>query len=222
MGAGGRVDDVGIEQLAVGPAMRERDSVTSLGFCFGQKNLLLLLERKGVGAGGSFDRLSTHGNLLVIGNSQREGEMVPGVKSLLLPVCASSPTSRFLRHGAELVRISGDSGVGSGVLMLEWRSLGGEEAVLLGSVAGSCKEVGSGRSFYSGCCGLFVPDDLTAFMTHHAAAPLAMPAVLVVRRAPAGVGCRPYPCQVGRTATCCRTSRHACRTCGEVCAYRWE
>ncbi|RWW39373.1 hypothetical protein BHE74_00055306 [Ensete ventricosum] len=51
-------------------------------------------------------------------------------------------------------------------------------------------------------------------MTHHAAAPLAMPAVLVVRRAPAGVGCRPYPCQVGRTATCCRTSRHACRTCG--------
>ncbi|RRT59958.1 hypothetical protein B296_00028557 [Ensete ventricosum] len=48
MGAGGRVDDVGIEQLAVGPATRERDSVTSLGFYFGQKILLLLLERKGV------------------------------------------------------------------------------------------------------------------------------------------------------------------------------
>ncbi|RWW75831.1 hypothetical protein BHE74_00016118 [Ensete ventricosum] len=47
------------------------------------------------------------------------------------------------------------------------------------------------RSFYSGCCGLFVPDDLTAFMTHHAVAPLAMPVVLVVRRAPAGGGCRP-------------------------------
>ncbi|RWW18177.1 hypothetical protein GW17_00017846, partial [Ensete ventricosum] len=30
-------------------------------------------------------------------------------------------------------------------------------------------------SFYSGCCGLFVPDDLTAFMTHHVAAPHAMP-----------------------------------------------
>ncbi|RZR79654.1 hypothetical protein BHM03_00005444 [Ensete ventricosum] len=44
-------------------------------------------------------------------------------------------------------------------------------------------------SFYSGCCGLFVPDDFTAFMTHHAAAPLAMPAVLVVRHAPAGGGC---------------------------------
>ncbi|RZS11225.1 hypothetical protein BHM03_00042541 [Ensete ventricosum] len=55
-------------------------------------------------------------------------------------------------------------------------------------------------SFYSGCCGLFVPDDLTAFMTHHAVAPLAMPAVLVVRRAPAGRGCRPYLCQVGCTA----------------------
>ncbi|RWW06744.1 hypothetical protein GW17_00029899, partial [Ensete ventricosum] len=54
-------------------------------------------------------------------------------------------------------------------------------------------------SFYSGCCGLFVPDDLTAFITHHAAAPLAMPAVLVVRRAPAGGGCRPYLCQVGCT-----------------------
>ncbi|RWW26145.1 hypothetical protein GW17_00009495 [Ensete ventricosum] len=118
--------------------------------------------------------------------------------------------------------MSGGSGVGSGVLMLEWRSLGGEEVVLLGSVADSCKEVGSGKSFYSGCCGLFVPDDLTAFMTHHAAAPLAMPVVLAVRCAPAGVGCRPYLCQVGRTATSSRTSRHACRTGGEVCTCRWE
>ncbi|RZR85136.1 hypothetical protein BHM03_00012067 [Ensete ventricosum] len=115
------------------------------------------------------------------------------------PVCARSPASQSLRHRAELVRMSGDSGVGSGVLMLEWRSPGEEGVVLLGSAAGSCKEVGSGRSFYSGCCGLFVPDDLTAFMAHHAAAPLAMPAVLVVRRAPAGRGCRPYLCQVGCT-----------------------
>ncbi|RZS23248.1 hypothetical protein BHM03_00056142, partial [Ensete ventricosum] len=30
-------------------------------------------------------------------------------------------------------------------------------------------------SFYSGCCGLFVPDDLTAFMTHHVAVPHALP-----------------------------------------------
>ncbi|RZR76734.1 hypothetical protein BHM03_00001614 [Ensete ventricosum] len=74
-------------------------------------------------------------------------------------------------------------------------------------------------SFYSGCCGLFVPNDLTAFMTHHAAAPFAMPVVLVVRRAPAGGGCRPYLCQVGRTVPCYRASRHACRTGDEVCAY---
>ncbi|RZS07795.1 hypothetical protein BHM03_00038686 [Ensete ventricosum] len=91
------------------------------------------------------------------------------------PVCAGSPASQFLRHEVELVRMSGDSGVGSGVLMLEWRSLGGEEVALPGSTAGSCKEAGSGRSFYSGCCGLFVPDDLTAFMTHHVAAPHALP-----------------------------------------------
>ncbi|RWW48603.1 hypothetical protein BHE74_00045302, partial [Ensete ventricosum] len=45
----------------------------------------------------------------------------------------------------ELVRMSGDSGVDSGVLMLEWRSPGEEEVDLLGSAAGSCKEVGSGR-----------------------------------------------------------------------------
>ncbi|RWV78173.1 hypothetical protein GW17_00060893 [Ensete ventricosum] len=63
----------------------------------------------------------------------------------LRPVCASSPTSQFLRHGAELVGMSGDSGVGSRVLLLEWRSLVGEEVVLLGSAAGSCKEVGSGK-----------------------------------------------------------------------------
>ncbi|RWV82430.1 hypothetical protein GW17_00056072, partial [Ensete ventricosum] len=131
-----------------------------------------------------------------------------------------SPTMGRRHVRAELVRMSGDSGVGSGVLMLEWRSPGEEGVVSLGSAAGSCKEVGSGKSFYSGCCGLFVPDDLTAFMTHHAAAPLAMPAVLVVRRAPAGGGCRPYLCQVGRTVPCCRASRHACRTGGEVCACR--
>ncbi|RWW65164.1 hypothetical protein BHE74_00027548 [Ensete ventricosum] len=31
---------------------------------------------------------------------------------------------------------------------------------------------------YSGCCRLFVPDDLTAFMTHHVAAPFAMSSCL--------------------------------------------
>ncbi|RWV84757.1 hypothetical protein GW17_00053508, partial [Ensete ventricosum] len=61
------------------------------------------------------------------------------------PVCARPPASQFLRHRVELVRMSGDSGVGSRVLMLEWRSPGEEGVVLLGSAAGSCTEVGSGR-----------------------------------------------------------------------------
>ncbi|RZR79066.1 hypothetical protein BHM03_00004648 [Ensete ventricosum] len=116
------------------------------------------------------------------------------------PVCAGSPASQFPRHGAEPVRMSGDSGVGSGVLMLEWRSLREEEVALPGSTADSCKEVGSGRSFYSGCCGLFVPDDLTAFMTHHECRASRLAFVLVGKRAPAGRGCRPYLCQAGGTA----------------------
>ncbi|RWW84187.1 hypothetical protein BHE74_00007215 [Ensete ventricosum] len=61
------------------------------------------------------------------------------------PVCARPLASLFLRHRAELVWMSGDSGDGSGVLMLEWRSPGEEGVVLLGSAAGSCKEVRSGR-----------------------------------------------------------------------------
>ncbi|RWV83621.1 hypothetical protein GW17_00054745 [Ensete ventricosum] len=96
-------------------------------------------------------------------------------------MCARPPARQSLRHRVELVRMSGDSGVGSGVLRLEWRSPGEEEVVLSRSAASSCKEVGSGRlptSFYSGCCRLFVPDDLTAFMTHHAAALLTMPSCL--------------------------------------------
>ncbi|RWV79294.1 hypothetical protein GW17_00059595 [Ensete ventricosum] len=52
------------------------------------------------------------------------------------PVCARSPASQSLRHGAELVRMSGDSGDGSGVLMLEWRSPGEEGVVLLGVNSG--------------------------------------------------------------------------------------
>ncbi|RWW03107.1 hypothetical protein GW17_00033756 [Ensete ventricosum] len=61
------------------------------------------------------------------------------------PVCASPPASQSLRHRAQLVRMSSDSGDGSGVLMLEWRSPGEEGVDLLESTAGSCKEVGSGR-----------------------------------------------------------------------------
>ncbi|RRT40081.1 hypothetical protein B296_00047507, partial [Ensete ventricosum] len=52
------------------------------------------------------------------------------------------------------------------------------------------------RSFYSGCYRLFVPDDLTAFMTYHAVVPPTMLAVLAMRRAVAGGGCRPYLSQL--------------------------
>ncbi|RZS04560.1 hypothetical protein BHM03_00034913 [Ensete ventricosum] len=61
------------------------------------------------------------------------------------PVCTRPPASQSLRHRVELVRMSGDSGLGVGGLMLEWGSPGEEGVVPLGSVAGSCKEVGSGR-----------------------------------------------------------------------------
>ncbi|RZS25485.1 hypothetical protein BHM03_00058690 [Ensete ventricosum] len=61
------------------------------------------------------------------------------------PVCARPPASQSLRHRVELVRMSGDSGLGVGGLMLEWGSPGEEGVVPWGSAAGSCKEVGSGR-----------------------------------------------------------------------------
>ncbi|RWW26088.1 hypothetical protein GW17_00009551 [Ensete ventricosum] len=69
----------------------------------------------------------------------------PERRRLLVPVCARPPTSRSLRHSVELVRMTDDSGPGLGGLMLEWGSPGEEGVVPLGSAAGSCKEVGSGR-----------------------------------------------------------------------------
>ncbi|RRT56541.1 hypothetical protein B296_00040664, partial [Ensete ventricosum] len=51
------------------------------------------------------------------------------------PVCARSPASQSLRHRVELVRMSGDSGLGLGGLMLEWGSPGEEGVVPLGSAA---------------------------------------------------------------------------------------
>ncbi|RZR91666.1 hypothetical protein BHM03_00019842 [Ensete ventricosum] len=62
-----------------------------------------------------------------------------------LPVCARPPASQSLRHKVKLVRMSGDSGLDVGGLMLEWGSPGEEGVVPLGSAVGSCKEVGSGR-----------------------------------------------------------------------------
>ncbi|RZR81483.1 hypothetical protein BHM03_00007719, partial [Ensete ventricosum] len=48
------------------------------------------------------------------------------------PVCARPPASQSLRHRVELVRMSGDSGLGVGGLMLEWGSPGEEGVVPLG------------------------------------------------------------------------------------------
>ncbi|RRT54607.1 hypothetical protein B296_00015570 [Ensete ventricosum] len=75
-------------------------------------------------------------------------------------------------------------------------------------MAAAISSASRGWSFYNGCYRLFVPDDLTAFMTYHAAAPSTMSScpptmlvVLAVRRAFAGGGCQPYLCQVGCTTT---------------------
>ncbi|RWW22939.1 hypothetical protein GW17_00012832 [Ensete ventricosum] len=140
---------------------------------------------------------------LLSANSMR---IMATARSTGAPVCARPLASQSSRHRVELVRMSDDSGVDSGVLMLEWRSPGEEEVDLLGSAAGSCKEVGSGRGFYSECYRLFVPDGLTAFMTRHAAAPLTMPPCLLPCLAYGRRGvrlqvarCRPYLCQVGCT-----------------------
>ncbi|RRT47065.1 hypothetical protein B296_00051748, partial [Ensete ventricosum] len=73
--------------------------------------------------------------------SVRSGDMDP-------PSSAKNDRDEFgagLVDAVELVRMSGDSGVNSRVLMLEWRSPGEEEVDLLGAAPGSYKEVGSGR-----------------------------------------------------------------------------
>ncbi|RRT80888.1 hypothetical protein B296_00022662 [Ensete ventricosum] len=101
----------------------------------------------------------------------------------------------------EPARMCSDSELGLGGRLLEWWSSGEERVLQFGSAVDSCKKVGSGRSFYSGRCRLFVPDDLTAFMAYHVTVPSTMLAVLVMRRAFVGGGCRPYLCQVGCTTT---------------------
>ncbi|RWV90976.1 hypothetical protein GW17_00046774 [Ensete ventricosum] len=78
-------------------------------------------------------------------NSHRKSRSSALVGRRVRPVCARPPTSRSLRHSVELVRMSDDSGLGLGGLMLEWGSPGEEGVVPLGSTAGSCKEVGSSR-----------------------------------------------------------------------------
>ncbi|RWV92607.1 hypothetical protein GW17_00045004, partial [Ensete ventricosum] len=117
-------------------------------------------------------------------------------ESLFFCPCAlAHPPRRLFSTEWELVRMSGDSGLGLEGRLLEWWSPGEEGVIEFGSVANSCKEVESGRSFYSGCCRSFVPDNLTAFMAYHTVVPSTMLAVLAMRRAFAGGGCRPYLCQ---------------------------
>ncbi|RZR84032.1 hypothetical protein BHM03_00010778 [Ensete ventricosum] len=67
--------------------------------------------------------------------------------------------------------MGGTLGFSSGSRLLEWWSTGRAEVFQLGSAADSCKKVESGRSFYSECCRLFVPGNLTALMAYHAVIP---------------------------------------------------
>ncbi|RRT45202.1 hypothetical protein B296_00050435 [Ensete ventricosum] len=96
--------------------------------------------------------------------------------------------------------MSGDSEFGLGGRLLEWWSPGEKGVLQFGSAADSCEKV---RSFYSGCYRSFIPNTLTAFMAYHAVLSYSSTtlAVLAMRRAFTGRGCRPYLCQVGCTCT---------------------
>ncbi|RRT45520.1 hypothetical protein B296_00042451 [Ensete ventricosum] len=61
------------------------------------------------------------------------------------------------------------------------------------SVSTECKR------FYSECCKSFIPDILTVLLFTMLSHLSTTPAVLAMKRAPAGEGCRPYLCQVGYT-----------------------
>ncbi|RWW11795.1 hypothetical protein GW17_00024570 [Ensete ventricosum] len=106
------------------------------------------------------------------------------------------------------------SGFGSGSRLLGWWSSGQEEAPLVGSGVGSCKEVGSG-AYIVGVVGhpymeTLLPLWLT--MSLYTSTTLAVLAVrhvstgkgvdlTYVRSAVRSLGIRPYLCQVGRTTT---------------------
>ncbi|RRT35661.1 hypothetical protein B296_00051030 [Ensete ventricosum] len=119
---------------------------------------------------------------------------------MVCTIPASAWTWLVRPRNASAVTMSGagfDAGEGNpGSVIILRKRLG------VGTTAAT-SSVGRGwcRSFYNGCCRLFVPDDLTAFMAYHAAVPSIMLTVLAMRRAFAGGGCRPYLCQVGYTTT---------------------
>ncbi|RWW44305.1 hypothetical protein BHE74_00049947 [Ensete ventricosum] len=112
----------------------------------------------------------------------------------------------------ELGRMSGDSELGSGSRLLEWWSSGQEEVLQLGSVADSCKMVGSGAYIVGVVDHLYLATRLPLWLTLSSYASTT-PVVLAVRDASTGrgisitcirsvvrpLGYRPYLCQVGRT-----------------------
>ncbi|RWV88966.1 hypothetical protein GW17_00048910 [Ensete ventricosum] len=100
----------------------------------------------------------------------------------------------------ELVRMSGDSELDLGGRLLEWWSPDEEGVLQFRSAADPCKKVGCG-SFYSGCYRSFVPDNLTAFMTYHAAVPSHHACYPCNEACVCRWGCRPYLCQVDCTTT---------------------
>ncbi|RZS21904.1 hypothetical protein BHM03_00054612 [Ensete ventricosum] len=91
----------------------------------------------------------------VLGNTDTMHRiLIPNISALSLaqmscePVSSSQPpisTEVAEKLLKKLGRMGGTSGFGSGSRLLEWWSSGRVEAFQLGSIADSCKKVGSGR-----------------------------------------------------------------------------
>ncbi|RRT39185.1 hypothetical protein B296_00046800 [Ensete ventricosum] len=102
----------------------------------------------------------------------------------------------------ELDQMGGNPGSSFGGRLLEWLSSGRVKVSRLGSVADSCKKVGSGAR------GFIVSVVVHSYLISILPLLLTMssylsttPVILAMRHAPVGEGCRPYLCQVGYTTT---------------------
>ncbi|RWV79962.1 hypothetical protein GW17_00058838, partial [Ensete ventricosum] len=102
--------------------------------------------------------------------------------------------------GGSRLHMSGDSGLGLESRLLEWWSPGEEGVIQFGSAANSCKEVGSGAFIVGAVDHSYLITLLPLWLTIPPYPP-TMLAVLAMRRAFAGGGCRPYLCQVCCTST---------------------
>ncbi|RWV78096.1 hypothetical protein GW17_00060997 [Ensete ventricosum] len=116
------------------------------------------------------------------------------------PCALARPPRGLLGTEWELVRMSGDSELGLEGRLLEWWSPGEEGVIQFGWVANSCKEVGSGAFIVGVVDHSYLITLLPLWLTIPSYPP-AMLAVLAMRRAFAGGGCRLYLCQVGCTST---------------------